>query len=125
MAFGNLSCPPTPYPLKSLPASVKTIGKGFRSGKRGEAGWSGSKRGSQVYRKYAQVSTILMVIIFLCLPPPDFLSTHHRHILTTDNNHKHYNYTMGLYNFIRGLGGGGGERGYNQREAHNQTKRSI
>ena len=49
-----------------------------------------------------------MVIIFLCLPPPDFLSTHHRHILTTDNNHKHYNYTMGLYNFIRGLGGGGG-----------------
>lgn len=64
-----------------------------------------------------------MVIIFLCLPPPDFLSTHHRHILTTDNNHKHYNYTMGLYNFIRGLGGG--ERGYNQREAHNQTKRSI
>ena len=66
-----------------------------------------------------------MVIIFLCLPPPDFLSTHHRHILTTDNNHKHYNYTMGLYNFIRGLGGGGVERGYNQREAHNQTKRSI
>lgn len=64
-----------------------------------------------------------MVIIFLCLPPPDFLSTHHRHILTTDNNHKHYNYTMGLYNFIRGLGAG--ERGYNQREAHNQTKRSI
>ena len=64
-----------------------------------------------------------MVIIFLCLPPPDFLSTHHRHILTTDNNHKHYNYTMGLYNFIRGLGGG--ERGYKQREAHNQTKRSI
>ena len=63
-----------------------------------------------------------MVIISLCLPPPDFLSTHHKHILTTDNNHKHYNYTMGLYNFIRGWGG---ERGYKQREAHNQTKRSI
>lgn len=55
----------------------------------------------------AQVSTIFMVIIFFCLPPPDFLSTHHSHILTTDTIHKHYNYTMGLYNFIRGLVGGG------------------
>ena len=64
-----------------------------------------------------------MVIIFLCLPPPDFLSTHHSHILTTDTNHKHYNYTVGIYNFIRGLGGGRGV--INQGEAHNQTKTSI
>ena len=56
----------------------------------------------------AQVSRIFMVIIYLCLPPPDFLSTHHSHILTTDTNHKNYNYTVSLYNFIRGCRGGGG-----------------
>ena len=76
-------------------------------GRGGKQGGVGVKEGHKYTENMLRFLQFLWSLFFLCLPPPDFLSTHHRHILTTDNNHKHYNYIVGLYNFIRGLGGEG------------------